>query len=77
MNTKPFVSRDCPYGHGPLETLAGWWALQGADVRTIQQSEAAGGPSNITMGDNGRAFLVKIRRCADCGLVMMFDEEVQ
>ena len=77
MSIKPFVSRECPYGHGPLETLTGWWALQGVHVRTPEQTTEIGGPDEMTVGQTGTAYALRLRHCKDCGLVLLFDEDVR
>ncbi len=69
------VPRDCPYGHGTLETLEGWWALEGVNVLSAQQSRARGGPDRVSFNTNGRYFALRARKCSECGLVMLFDEE--
>ncbi len=67
--------RDCPYGHGALEALDGWWALRSVNLRSAEQSRALGGPHQVTLTINSRYLALKAHRCKECRMVLLFDEE--
>lgn len=67
------VVRECRYGHGTLDLLAGSFSLAGLLARN--PLEALTKPQGRTRVPDGRVLAVKVWRCPECGYVELFDED--
>lgn len=67
---------NCPFGHGLMESLEGWWALTGMDVTRATPSRLGDDPAIPEVTRNQRAYVLKAWRCPVCGNVQLFDSAV-
>lgn len=66
--------RTCPHGHGALELLTGWFALQGV-YKTGERAGADPRSAPIrTFAPNGQVLPLRVWRCPECGHVELVDE---
>lgn len=66
--------KTCPYGHGRMQAVDGWWALTGVHVRQANALATLFAPgASITA--NNQALALEVWRCPSCGNVQLFDPE--
>ncbi len=77
------VTPTCKYGHGPLEPADEeaygpdhYWVFAGMYLRRARAGQFRAGDPLVNHSLSGHAFAVKLFRCAKCGYMEMFDEEV-
>lgn len=69
--------RECHHaGHGDLELLLGWWALQGMTPLPGEPSTTVLSSKPRRFKPDGRILALKAWRCAVCGYIELVDTEV-
>lgn len=63
---------ECPDGHGPMERLAGYWALSGVD--RLPPKSLLGEPE-FTL--NGKGSIVKMWFCSTCKQARLYADDTE
>ncbi len=72
MTNGGMLDKACPYGHGQLQPVGGWWALTGVNVRPVNALASLFAPG-ASITPNNQALALQVWRCPKCGNVQLFD----
>ena len=65
---------DCPSGHGPMQPLPGWFALQGVTPQPPQGLLSL--LPHPVVQPNGQMLPLRVWRCGVCKAVQLVEDDV-
>lgn len=69
--------RTCPFGHGEMGPVEGFWALAGVNITpgagTVNALQALFAPTPPKITPNNQGFVLRAWKCQTCGNVQLFD----
>lgn len=64
----------CPVGHGPMQQLPGWFALQGVEPQASQGLLSL--LPHPVVQPNGQMLPLRVWRCGVCKTVQLVEDDV-